>query len=272
MQDTTDHSPLRTALHDPGPGGAAFENHATDFYKAPADARPDAERDPAALRLELEQLRPLAELGRMAATVAHEVRNPLAGISANAELLREALSDPDDIEAVDIILGEVDRLSRLVTDLLLYTRERVPSCGPLDLGLLARRCADLCQSEAERAGVRLSVTGGGVAWGDQALSRQALLNILRNAIQACCVGGVVAMTVDEVEIRIADQGNGIPSEVKKQLFRPFVSGRTRGLGLGLAVARRCLRRQQGDILLEKTGPDGTVFNLIWQEAERPSAG
>ena len=81
--------------------------------------------DAATLSAELERLKPLAEMGRMAATVAHEIRNPLTGISANAELLRENLDRPDDLESVDIILGEVERLSRLVTDLLYYSRERV---------------------------------------------------------------------------------------------------------------------------------------------------
>jgi len=72
--------------------------------------------DPHALEAELKRLRPLAEMGRMAATVAHEIRNPLTGISANAELLRESVGDPADIESVDIILAECERLGRLVTD------------------------------------------------------------------------------------------------------------------------------------------------------------
>ena len=79
------------------------------------------QRELADLREEVQHLRPLAQLGQMAATVAHEVRNPLAGISANAELLAEAPSlEPEDHETIDIILGEVQRLSQLVTDLLTY--------------------------------------------------------------------------------------------------------------------------------------------------------
>ena len=109
----------------------------------------------AAMVSEIARLRPLAELGRMAATVAHEVRNPLAGISANAELLREALHAADDIESVDIILTEVDRLSSLVTDLLLYTRERPPRHDPIDLADVARSACELSQQAADRDGVRL---------------------------------------------------------------------------------------------------------------------
>ena len=239
-----------------------LEPKGTNFFKSKTDIE---SLDPDELRREVERLMPLAELGRMAATVAHEVRNPLAGISANAELLREAVTDPDDIEGIDIILGEVERLGRLVTDLLLYTRERVPNCGPLDLGRLARRVADLSRREADRAGVELDCVGEGLAYGDPSLSRQALLNIVRNAIQACCQGGKVTLSVDGVSIQVLDQGNGIPKDVKEKLFQPFTAGGTRGLGLGLAVAKRCLRRQEGDILLERTGPDGTSFELIWRE-------
>lgn len=239
-----------------------LEPKATNFFKSRTDLQGlDADE----LRREVERLIPLAELGRMAATVAHEVRNPLAGISANAELLREAVADPDDLESIDIILGEVDRLGRLVTDLLLYTRERVPNCGPLDLGRLARQVVDLSRREADKSGVELYCSGEGTGYGDPSLSRQALLNIIRNAIQACCTGGSVKVKVDGVGVTIIDQGNGIPKDIREQLFQPFVTGRTRGLGLGLAVAQRCLRRQEGEVLLERTGPDGTVFELIWRE-------
>lgn len=95
------------------------------------------------LREEVERLRPMAELRRMAATVTHEIRNPLAGISANAELLRESLTDPADAELVDTILGEVTRLGSLVTDLLYYCRERPAVPRPLDLAWLARTTCDL---------------------------------------------------------------------------------------------------------------------------------
>lgn len=219
--------------------------------------------DAAALAAELERLKPLAEMGRMAATVAHEIRNPLTGISANAELLRENLESADDLESVDIILGEVERLSRLVTDLLYYSRERPAECKPMDLGWLARACCDLSTAEAENAGVRLTWHGQGRGQGDGELSRQALLNVVRNAIQACSRGGSVAITVDGHLIRVSDSGSGVPQALRDRLFEPFVTGRTRGLGIGATVAKRCQVRQQGDLALESTGPTGSVFALTW---------
>ncbi len=221
----------------------------------------DADRDQ--LIEEIRRLRPLADLGRMAATVAHEVRNPLAGISANAELVRESLTDQADIECVDIILGEVDRLGRLVTDLLFYSRERESASDRFDLRTLVRTTCELSASAAAAAGVELSFAGEGMALGDVELSRQALLNVVRNAIEACKPGATVTVAASPGRIEVHDQGGGVPDKVRARLFEPFVTGRTRGLGLGAAVARRCLQRQRGDLQLVSTGATGSVFALIW---------
>lgn len=215
------------------------------------------------LRSEVARLKPMAELGRMAATVTHEIRNPLAGISANAELLREALSDPRDIELVDTILGEVHRLGNLVTDLLYYCRERPAEQRPLDLAAVARTTADLSRPEAELAVVTLTWQGAGVAHGDSELSRQALLNVVRNAIQACGKGGAVRIEVADGTITVRDTGRGVPDHLRESLFEPFVTGKTRGLGLGATVSRRCQQRQGGDLRLVETGPGGSVFVLSW---------
>jgi len=217
----------------------------------------------AALHDEIRRLRPLADLGRMAATVAHEVRNPLAGISANAEVIRESLSNPADVECVDIILNEVDRLGRLVTDLLYYSREREPVIQPLDLYLLASTSCDLSADTAERQGVRLTRSGSGFALGDIELSRQALLNIIRNGIEACRPGGQLTVTVDAGGITVRDQGGGVPEKLRATIFEPFVTGRTRGLGLGATVAKRCMQRQGGDVLLAETGEQGSAFRFTW---------
>jgi signal transduction histidine kinase len=223
-------------------------------------AMPTAEHD---LNAELARLRPLAEMGRMAATVAHEIRNPLAGISANAELLRESLATSPDAESVDIILAEVERLGHLVTDLLYYSRERDPEHQPLDLAMLARTTCELSASAAEQAGVALTWSGSGRGLGDMDLSRQALLNVVRNAIQACAEGGRVALQVGDGCIEVVDTGHGVPEVLRERLFDPFITGKTRGLGLGATVARRCLRRQDGDLVLTSTSDHGSTFVLNW---------
>ena len=233
--------------------------------QAQAEADPKA-MDQTALLAEIERLKPLAELGRMAATVAHEVRNPLTGISANAEIIRESLSDPDDVESIDMILQEVHRLSELVSDLLHYSREREARADHIDLSNEARAVVDLLKSYAAEAGVVLDYTGSGLAMGDSQLTRQSLLNIVRNAIQACKCGGQVQILVEPAQLSISDQGGGVPEALVDRIFEPFVTGRTRGLGLGASVARRCMQRQNGDVALGQTGPAGSVFVMTWPQA------
>ncbi len=237
---------------------ASYSATRTDAHVGEADSM-NAEQ----LLAEIERLRPLAEMGRMAATVAHEIRNPLAGISANAELLREAVPSGPDSESVDIILAEVDRLGHLVTDLLYYSREREADLRPIDLPWLARTTCELSQVEAERAGVELVWSGRGRAIGDTDLSRQALLNVIRNAVQACREGGRVALMIVDGGITVQDTGCGVPEILRERLFEPFITGRTRGLGLGATVARRCQRRQRGELALIDTGPSGSSFALNW---------
>lgn len=223
---------------------------------------------PKQLQEELRRLRPLAELGRLAATVAHEVRNPLAGISANAELLRESLSDPEDVESLDIILAEVDRLGSLVTDLLHYSRERRAECAPLDLVPLAKRCTDLLRADAEQSLIELVFEGNGLAWGDSELSQQSLLNVVKNAVQACSNGGTVRLCIADGRIDVCDQGTGVPEALRDTVFDPFVTGRTRGLGLGAAVARRCMQRQGGELELLNSSCNGSTFRLTWPQNRR----
>jgi signal transduction histidine kinase len=239
-------------------------NPEDDLYgDQPSDVVQEPPTERRMLRSEVARLKPMAELGRMAATVTHEIRNPLAGISANAELLRESLSDPADVQLVDTILGEVSRLGNLVTDLLYYCRERPAESRAVDLSSVARTTCELSRPDAEKFGVALGWSGQGIALGDADLSRQSLLNVVRNAIQACSRGGAVRLEVADGRIVVRDTGRGVPAELHATLFDPFVTGRTRGLGLGATVAKRCQLRQGGDLALTETSSAGSVFLLTW---------
>ncbi len=222
--------------------------------------------NPQILLEEIERLKPMAELGRLATTIAHEVRNPLTGISANAELLRDVLTDPMDIESVDIILNEVDRLAHLVSDLMDYSKERIANAEPLDLHQLASSVTELVRADAEACGVELlcsSVGDSGCeAIGDNELSRQALLNIVRNAIQAAQT--TVTVQVAPNSVHVIDDGSGVPLELRETLFEAFVTGRTRGLGLGAAVAKRCMSRQLGKVTLAAASEKGSDFAFMWR--------
>ena len=151
----------------------------------------------------------------------------------------------------------------LVTDLLYYCRERPAEPRPLDLAWLARTTSDLMRSDAEHVEVVLSWGGSGRALGDADLSKQGLLNVVRNALQACGRGGTVRLEVGDGRIEVHDTGTGVPAAIRETMFDPFVTGKTRGLGLGSTVARRCQLRQNGDLALERTGAVGSVFVLTW---------
>lgn len=254
---------------EPGEGSSGLRQALRPHSVPDTGGEPATERRQ--LRAEVARLRPMADLGRMAATVTHEIRNPLAGISANAELLRESLNDPRDVELVDTILGEVHRLGNLVTDLLYYCRERPATCRALDLAWLARTTCELMRPDAEHSGVNLSFGGNGNAHGDPELSRQGLLNVVRNALQACQRGGAVRLEVSDGFIEVHDTGKGVPAAIRDTMFDPFVTGKTRGLGLGSTVARRCQQRQGGDLRLVETGATGSVFALSWPVSEPVAA-
>jgi two-component system C4-dicarboxylate transport sensor histidine kinase DctB len=112
-------------------------------------------------------------------------------------------------------------------------------------------------------GIVLRWIGQGRALGDAELSRQALLNVVRNAIQACHEGGEVVLDVADGTIAVRDTGIGVPEIIRNRIFDPFITGKTRGLGLGATVALRCQRRQHGGLALVSTGPTGSVFALTW---------
>ncbi len=199
----------------------------------------------------------------MAATVAHEIRNPLAGISANTELLREVISDPADAECVAIILAEVERLSHLVTDLLYYSREREPDRSTLDLPCLARTVCELSQSEAMHTRVTLDGRAAGALWAT-ASSR------VRPCSTWCAMPSRPAATTRRVRLVVAagsiavhDNGGGVSAVIRDRRFDPFTTGKTRGLGLGATAARRCQRRQHGDLELHDTSASGSTVVFTW---------
>lgn len=204
-------------------------------------------------------------LARMAAMVAHEIRNPLGTIRGATELVqarRAAVLEPDDLEALRDVLGEVDRLRRLTQDFLDLAREPALVRGHVDLANIAE--------EATRGlvhlypGVAIRVQSPPLpVEADAGRIGQVLANLLLNAAQAgareIAISGGAADGFVRVEVR--DDGPGIPSNVRERLFDPFTTGRADGTGLGLAIARRIVERHRGTLDLVEDGRPGTAFAL-----------
>ncbi|MEO8562148.1 MAG: ATP-binding protein [bacterium] len=237
-----------------------------------------------ALRLRAERLEGVAELS---ASLAHEIRNPLASIrSAVEQLARSPFSGADEKTLARLVMRESDRLSRLLSEFLDFARVRVARSQALDLAHLADSTMRLAAANPNRPlGVRLTciaMSGEHIVVGDDDLLHRAVLNLLLNAIQASPEDGEVRIEVDAatpeqlggthyengaVALSVIDTGPGIPAEIRDRLFDPFFTTKPGGTGLGLAVVHRAIDAHRGLVFLD-TGPGGTRFTVVLPRADR----
>jgi two-component system NtrC family sensor kinase len=230
-------------------------------------------------RADLVQAERLATIGKMAAHITHEIRNPLSSIGLNVELLEEEIVDRGDKESatlVTAIKAEVDRLSRIAEQYLSVARRPRPRFARERLDDLARELLAFVGPELSRAGVRAHIETDDampeVDFDDSQL-RQALLNLVRNAREAMPTGGDLSVRVRAIEpaaaeITVEDTGVGIPESVIGSVFDPFFTTKARGTGLGLAVTREIIEAHGGHISCERRAEGGTRFR-IWLPRSQP---
>lgn len=237
-----------------------------------------------ALHVRAERLQAVAELS---ASLAHEIRNPLASIRSATEQLarRRALrAEADDDERIlhGLIVREADRLSRLLADFLDFARARVARMDMLDLGALAHTAAMLAASHPDRqSDVQVTVDVASDlprTHGDEDLLHRAVFNLVLNAIQALGERGHVFVEVDRyqptshgasasvitgdlIAISVTDDGPGIPEDIRERLFEPFVTSKNGGSGLGLPVVHRAVEAHRGVVLVDRL-PQGTRFSIV----------
>jgi two-component system, NtrC family, sensor histidine kinase HydH len=216
-----------------------------------------------AAQLRLEQQQRLGMLGEMSAVLAHEIRNPLASLKGNAQLLAERLADDTtDRKKADRIVQEAQRLEALTTDLLDFARS-----GPIDIRPTSpAELLSECVQEVDPAAFIVQTADAPPSWSlDQNRMRQALTNVLRNARQATPADqSAVASVAQEngnLVFSIRDAGPGIPAGEEKRIFSPFYTTRTTGTGLGLAVAQRVAELHHGTITATNHAEGGSVFRI-----------
>ncbi len=209
----------------------------------------------------------LARLGEMAAVVAHEVKNPLAGIRGALQVIGGRMPEKSrERGIIGDIVARLDSLNEIVHDLLVFARPREPRLGPVPITELLESTAALLRKDPAHAGVDVTVSGEPLTIeADPEQLQTAFVNLLLNAAQASGPGGRVDVTVTADDglcrVAIADRGPGIPPEIQDKIFEPFFTTKHRGTGLGLPTARRVVERHKGTIEVNSSGTDGTTVTV-----------
>ena len=220
-----------------------------------------------AAEAQLAQQAALARVGQLAAVVAHEVRNPLAGIKGAIQILISRRSQGDsELPVMRDIIGRIDALSELINDLMLFARPRPPRFSAIELRPLVQDAIIVVRRDPSGETLRITVGGEDVsATVDAEMVRATVLNLLLNAAQAMAGRGDITITLSRrdglANIEVRDSGPGIPPDIRDQVFEPFFTTKARGGGLGLPIARRTAELHGGWITLECPPGGGTVVTL-----------
>lgn len=211
----------------------------------------------------------------LAASVAHEIRNPLGAIQSSVALLRRDLDvQGEDRTLMDIVLGETERIGRIVTQFLDFARPPRLEVAPVDLGGLLREVVTLAEQDerAARAGKQLLLhTDAALAplVLDAGQIKQVVWNLVSNALDAASERIAVRLrgAPGGVEVRVADDGPGMPPEVLARAFEPFRTTKAQGTGLGLTISKRIVEDHGGTLRLESAAGQGTTASFVLPRRE-----
>jgi signal transduction histidine kinase len=206
----------------------------------------------------------LEMLGRMAANLAHEIRNPLGGIQLYASMLRRDLEgDSGKVRTLDRILGAISGLDTLVEDMLAFGREIEPRRRLQPLGPLVEQALDFVRGTIAEKAIRVELRFDGmvVAEVDGEMMHRVFLNIVSNAVQAVDKGGRLTVSGSGRTISFADDGPGIAPEILEKIFTPFLTSKTKGTGLGLAIAHKIVEAHGGAIEARNGSEGGAIFTI-----------
>jgi len=212
----------------------------------------------------------LAAISRISGGVAHEIKNPLNAISLRLDLLRAHAEAQQDglIPEIDILSKEVRRLDRVVKTFLDFSRPLEVRFAEVDLGTLAGEVANLMTPQARLAGVEMhfeSPAEAAFIRGDADLLKQTLLNLVTNALEVMKNGGNLRVKVeragDSIVAEVADDGPGIPLEVRDKVFQLYFTTKERGSGIGLALTYRAVQLHNGTVDFTSEIGRGTTFRL-----------
>ncbi|HBI22902.1 MAG TPA: hypothetical protein DDX84_01520 [Nitrospiraceae bacterium] len=225
------------------------------------------------LQAELIQSEKLALVGKMSSSIAHELRNPLVPIGGFARIIHKKLEEGSPIKKyAEIIIKEIDRLERLLHDLLYYTKEVKPVMQPANLNEIINELIILYEDTFNERKIKVDARISPeipLITLDPTQIKQSLMNLLYNAIQAMPDGGILTIEsrmeeregIHYASVYIHDTGCGIPDEVMKRIFDPFYTTKIHGLGLGLTLTKNIIELHGGEIEVKSEGGKGTTFKI-----------
>jgi signal transduction histidine kinase len=265
------------------------ETHPDPAPTRPNPPRQDVDQAIERIATELDVATRLAAISKITGGVAHEIKNPLNAIVLRLDLLRETLlygpgAEPDDelVKEIDLLSNEVRRLDRVVKTFLDFSRPVEVRLQAVDLAALAREVAELMAPQGRLAGIDVSFSAGpppippasalssgnnGGAWmrGDADLLKQAILNLVTNALDATPRGGRLQLAtssdVGRVCLDVSDTGPGIPPHLRDKVFQLYFTTKAKGSGIGLAMTYRAVQLHNGIINYTSEEGRGTTFHL-----------
>jgi signal transduction histidine kinase len=226
---------------------------------------------------QMEQADRLAAIGEMSTGMAHEIKNPLAGIKGALPLLAEDFPEDDERrQVVEDIMAQIERLNKTATDLLKFGRPGTPQFDYLNVNDLINETLFFVAQHPEAKNVEQCRELGQdipLIWADSKQLQQVLLNIVINALQSTPAGGRVSLSTalitengrEYVQISIADTGPGIPEDLQEKIFTPFFTTKNRGTGLGLPICKQLVKQNNGRINMHSSSA-GTTFVLLFPVA------
>ena len=209
----------------------------------------------------------LARVGQMAAVVAHEVRNPLAGIKGAVQILMSRREPGhEELPVLRDIVARIDALSDLINDLMVFARPRPPRLAQLGLRAVVGEAIGAVRRDPAAQDVEIDIEGDNISViGDEELIRAAALNLLLNAVQAMGGRGRIRVSLTQAHenavITVQDTGPGIPADLRDRVLEPFFTTKARGGGLGLPIAKRTAELHGGWLALDSPSGGGTLVTI-----------
>ncbi len=231
------------------------------------------------MRHQMARMERLVSLGRLSAGIAHEIRNPLTGVSLLLDDLHDRLiASSADQQLIRRALDEIERLEVLVNELLEFAALPKPKLQLDDLGGILRDILFLVEKQCRKANICLEqkiAPDLPIFPLDRDKLKQAFLNLVNNAIEAMPAGGILTITAwqqdDQVLVAVADSGEGIPPECQRLIFEPFYTSKGEGTGLGLSITHNIVSEHQGRIEVQSLPGQGSTFTLCFPLGAAPKS-